>query len=195
MKNKLVKIKKYLTKIRRVSTLSKKEKYVWNDLIQLLDELKLNYSRNDSEKTIYLNISLNEETTVVSFRIGLYGRSLTAGALIIDDIDVEKTNDMLVLASHMNAMLPVGNVLVNASKGYVEYFLDMGICRVLLYPEEIYEGIHIHYVFTKDHILPTFQKMKTLGKIPFLCFLNLWRNIRIKKQNMRRTTRFDVVVY
>ena len=96
MKNKLLKIKRYFSKIRRVSTLSKKEKYVWNDLIQLLDELQLNYSRNDAEKTIYLSMSFNEETTVVSFRISLYGRSLTAGALIIDSIDAEKTNDMLV---------------------------------------------------------------------------------------------------
>ena len=65
MKNKLLKIKRYFSKIRRVSNLSKKEKYVWNDLIQLLDELKFNYSRNDAEKTIYLSMSLNENTTVV----------------------------------------------------------------------------------------------------------------------------------
>jgi hypothetical protein len=170
MKNKLLKIKRYFSKIRRVSTLSKKEKYVWNDLIQLLDELQLNYSRNDAEKTIYLSMSFNEETTVVSFRISLYGRSLTVGALIIDNIDAEKTNDMLVLASHMNAMLPVGNVLVNASKGYVEYFLEMDICRLLLYPDEIYEGIHIHYIFTKDHILPTFQKMQNSWEDPIFVF-------------------------
>ncbi len=170
MKNKLLKIKRYFSKIRRVSTLSKKEKYVWNDLIQLLDELQLNYSRNDAEKTIYLSMSFNEETTVVSFRFTLYGRSLTAGALIIDDIDAEKTNGMLVLASHMNAMLPVGNVLVNASKGYIEYFLEMDICRLLLYPDEIYEGIHIHYIFTKDHILPTFQKMQNSWEDPIFVF-------------------------
>ena len=170
MKNKLLKIKRYFSKIRRVSKLSKKEKYVWNDLIHLLDELQLNYSRNDAEKTIYLSMSFNEETTVVSFRISLYGRSLTAGALIIDTIDAEKTNDMLVLASHMNAMLPVGNVLVNASKGYVEYFLEMDICRLLLYPDEIYEGIHIHYIFTKDHILPTFQKMQNSWEDPIFVF-------------------------
>ena len=170
MKNKLLKIKRYFSKIRRVSTLSKKEKYVWNDLIQLLDELQLNYSRNDAEKTIYLSMSFNEESTVVSFRFTLYGRSLTASALIIDSIDVEKTNDMLVLASHMNAMLPVGNVLVNASKGYIEYFLEMDICRLLLFPDEIYEGIHIHYIFTKDHILPTFQKMQNSWEDPIFVF-------------------------
>ena len=170
MKNKLLKIKRYFSKIRRVSNLSKKEKYVWNDLIQLLDELKFNYSRNDAEKTIYLSMSLNENTTVVSFRFTLYGHSLTAGALILDNIDIEKTNDMLVLASHMNAMLPVGNVLVNASKGYVEYFLEMDICRLLLYPDEIYEGIHIHYIFTKDHILPTFQKMQNSWEDPIFVF-------------------------
>ncbi len=170
MKNKLLKIKRYFSKIRRVSKLSNKEKYVWNDLIHLLDELQLNYSRNDAEKTIYLSMSFNEETTVVSFRISLYGRSLTVGALIIDTIDAEKTNDMLVLASHMNAMLPVGNVLVNASKGYVEYFLEMDICRLLLYPDEIYEGIHIHYIFTKDYILPTFQKMQNSWEDPIFVF-------------------------
>ncbi len=48
MKNKLLIIKRYFSKIRRVSNLSKKETYVWNDLIQLLDELKFNYSRNDA---------------------------------------------------------------------------------------------------------------------------------------------------
>ncbi len=170
MKNKLLKIKRYLSKIRRVSKLSKKEKYVWNDLIHLLDELQLNYSRNDAEKTIYLSMSFNEETTVVTFRISLYGRSLTAGALIIDTIDAKKTNDMLVLASHMNAVLPVGNVLVNASKGYIEYFLEMDICRLLLFPDEIYEGIHIHYIFTKDHILPTFQKMQNSWEDPIFVF-------------------------
>jgi len=170
MKNKLLKIKRYFSKIRRVSKLSKKEKNVWNDLIHLLDELQLNYSRNDAEKTIYLSMSFNEETTVVSFRISLYGRNLTAGALIIDNIEVEKTNDMLVLASHINSVLPVGNVLVNASKGYVEYILEMDICRLILYPDEIYDGIHIHYTFTKDHILPTFQKMQNSWEDPIFVF-------------------------
>ena len=181
MKNKLLKIKKYLTKIRRVSNLSKKEKYVWNDLIQLLDELKFNYSRNDAEKTIYLNMSLNEYTTVVSFRFTLYGRYLSAGALIIDKIDVEKTNDMLVLASHMNAMLPVGNVLVNASKGYVEYFLEMDIYRLLLYPGEIYEGIYIHNEFTKEHILPTFQKMQKSWEDPIFVFSEFLESYQNKR--------------
>ena len=176
MKNKLLKIKRYFSKIRRVSKLSKKEKYVWNDLIHLLDELQLNYSRNDAEKTIYLSMSFNEETTVVSFRFTLYGLSLTAGALIIDSIDVEKTNDMLVLASHMNAMLPVGNVLVYASKGYVEYFFEMDVCRLLLYPDEIYEGMHIHYIFTKDYILPTFQKMQNSWEDPIFVFSEFMEN-------------------
>ena len=67
-------------------------------------------------------------------------------------------------------MLPVGNVLVNASKGYVEYILEMDICRLLLYPDEIYDGIHIHYTFTKDHILPTFQKMQNSWEDPIFVF-------------------------
>jgi hypothetical protein len=169
MKKKLSKFKNYLLKLKRVSTLSKKEKYVWNDLINLLDDLKLNYSRNDAQKTIHLDMNLVEDM-VVSFRFSLFGRYLTLGVLVIDEIDSDKIGDMLVLASHMNSILPLGSVLVNASKGYIEYYLEIDVCRLLLYPGEIYEGIYIHYEFTKEHIIPTFEKMNTTLDDPIFVF-------------------------
>ncbi len=179
MKNKLQKLKHYFKKLQRVSNLSKSDKYVWNDLIQLMDELELNYSRNDTTKTVHLNMNIFEDTAI-SYRYSLSGSYLIVGGLIVENIEVEKMNDMLVLASHVNAMLPVGVVLVNANRGYVEYYLELDVYRLLLFPSEIYEGMYLHNTYTKDHIFPTFQKMHTSWEDPIFIFSEFMENFQKK---------------
>jgi hypothetical protein len=86
--------------------------------------------------------------------------------------DEEKTNDILVLASHFNSLLNFGVVKVSVKYNIVEYRYSGDLLAYMLYNGEIDNDHITHYNLTKDCAW-AFYRLLESGDDPVFVFSEL----------------------
>ena len=129
-------IKYPLQRIYRLLNSKKTSHYVWKELIKYHKESGWNYGLFEQEKNIRCLFAINEHQSL-NFSYTVKESSLNFNAIILHSFDEERTNDVMILASHFNNLLNYGVVRVNLSNNYIEYDCSLDLLLFSLYPSKI----------------------------------------------------------
>lgn len=168
------KIKFLFRRIYRLLTISKSSQYVWKELIKYHKESGWNYGQFEQEKNIRCLFAINEQRSL-NFSYTVEQNSLHFNSIILHSFDEERTNDVMILASHFNNLLNYGVVRVNLSNNYIEYDCSVDLLLFSLFPSKIKSYADMHYGLTIDCYW-AFNKMIVTGDDPVFVFSELMRN-------------------
>jgi hypothetical protein len=179
LKNRIMKwITPFFSKIKytwkrfyRIQHVKRRSEFVWNDLIKYNLEKGWRFGQYETEKRIENTFSVDEANSIV-FDYTVTYNHLKFSALILRSFDEEKTNDMLVLASHFNSLLNFGLVQVNIKYNYVAFVYAGDLITYMLYPREIENDCYDHYDLTKDCVW-SFNRLMETGEDPVFVFSEL----------------------
>ncbi len=167
------KIKFLFQRIYRLLTISKSSQYVWKELIKYHKISGWRYGLFDNDKHIECGFKV-DDTNCVDFNYSVCLGSLLFRATILQNFDEERTNDILVLASHFNGLLNFGTVKVSVKYNYVEFVYSRDLLTYSLYPGEINSDTDTHFEITKD-VFWSFNNMIETGEDPVFIFSELLR--------------------
>ena len=110
----------------------------------------------------------------MNFIYAVNSERLTFRSIILHSFDEEITNDILVLASHFNSLLPFGVVRVSLKYNYVEVVYSRDILTYSLFLGEIESDTNLHFQISKDCIL-SFTNLIETGDDPVFVFSEFLR--------------------
>ncbi len=165
----------------RLFQIKKRADIVWKDLIELHKREKFHFGQYDSDKHIVSTFTADESNTPIDFHYFVSENSLDLRVSIVKDFDIDKTTDLLILASHFNGLLTFGMVKVNLKSNYVEFYYSSHLLTYLLYPELIHEDIVQHYRITLDCFW-AFNQLIESGDDPVFIFSELLNKIDNKNK-------------
>ena len=167
------KIKVVFKKIYRVLNEKKSSDVVWKELVALHKTSGWNYGQFDKENRIECSFKV-DETNSIDFNYVVSYDKLIFRAIILTSFDEEKTNDVLVLASHFNGLMRFGVVKVNIEYNYVEYVYYGDLFMYSIFPGEIDSDMSTHFNYTKDCFW-SFTNLIETGDDPVFVFSELMR--------------------
>jgi hypothetical protein len=165
------KIKYNLKRIYRILNVKKRSEFVWKDLIKYNLEQGWRFGQFETEKRIENRFNL-DENNLITFNYTVTDHRLEFNAIILKSFDEERTNDILILASHFNGLLNFGLVKVNIKYNYVSFVYSGDLLTYMLYPQEIENDCFDHYDLTKDCVWSFYRLMET-GEDPVFVFSEL----------------------
>lgn len=174
IKQAMIKIKFLINRIYRLINLRKSSYYVWKDLVKYHKESGWNFGQYDHEMNIRCLFAINDNRSL-NFSYTVEKKSLIFSAIILHSFDEERTNDVMVLASHFNSLLNYGVVRVNLYNNYIEYSCSIDLLLFSLFPTKIKSYSDMHYGMTLDCYW-AFNNMITSGDDPVFVFSELLRN-------------------
>lgn len=160
------KIKHTIIRVYRLLNVRRRYEFVWKDLLKYHTDS--DFGQFDSDQHIEISYSV-EEDTVVNFNYSVTGDKLICSAIILPSFDEEKTNDVLVLASHFNGLLNFGMVKVSIKYNYVEFIHAGDLLTYMLFSGEIDSDLTAHYNLTKDCVWAFLNLLET-GEDPVFVF-------------------------
>lgn len=163
-----------LRQIYRVLNPRKASRFVWHDLLDYHKNASWNFGQFEHEKNIRCLFTITDSHSL-NFNYTVEQHSLTFSSILLSSFDEERTNDVMVLASHFNSMLNYGVVRVNLHYNYVEYVVSGDLLLFSLYPSRIKNYTDMHYGLTKDCYW-AFTKMMVTGDDPVFIFSELMRS-------------------
>jgi len=169
-----VKTKFLIKRIYRLLNYKRTSHYVWKELIQYHKESGWNYGLFEQEKNIRCLFAINEQQSL-NFSYTIKESSLNFNAIILHSFDEERTNDVMILASHFNNLLNYGVVRVNLSNNYIAYDCSVDLLLFSLYPSKIKSYSDMHYGLSLDCFW-AFTKLIETGDDPVFIFSELMRN-------------------
>ena len=165
----------FLTWIKRVYRLSlnisKQEDLLLKDLEKLFTIEKWRFSICKSEKTIEAYWE-NADGKMERFVYCIEDRNFKCRVKVLDNFPIELATEIFILATHFNNLIRRGIVQVNTNEGYVEYCIDREIFIPLLYNEEIYPQMMIHYSTSKEIFLG-YQRLVEENEAPAIIIADL----------------------
>ena len=167
------KIKYVFQRIYRTLNAKKSYYYVWKELIKYHKMSGWNFGQFDSDMHIECGFKVYD-ANCVDFNYAVSYDKLIFRAIILKSFDEDRTNDVLVLASHFNGLLNFGTVKVSVKYNYVEFFYSRDLLTYSLYPGEINLDTDTHFELTKD-IFWSFSNMIATGDDPVFVFSELLR--------------------
>ena len=175
------KIKYFFQRIYRTLNVKKSSHYVWEELLKFHKSSGWNFGQFDTDK--YVGCSFKaDETNFVDFNYTVTPRKLTFSATLLQNFDEERTNDILVLASHFNGLLNFGIVKVSVKFNYVEFVYSRDLLTYSLFPGEINTDTDIHFNLTQDCFW-SFNNLIATGDDPVFVFSELLRKKEEGKNN------------
>lgn len=140
-----------IRRMARVLKVKNRTKIVWKELIKMHKQANWHFGQFDNEKYIITTFNLNDNNNQAhKFRYEVDQNKLEFQSYILNSFNEDKTNDILVLASHFNGLLNFGKVVVNIKYNYVEYTYSGDLITYMLYPGEIHSDLRTHYNLTLD---------------------------------------------
>jgi hypothetical protein len=173
------KIKFTLKRIYRLLNVKHASHYVWIDLIKFHKKSGWIFGQYDKEKSIECGFKV-DDTNYVDFHYSVRSGKLIFRSTILKRFDEEITNDILVLASHFNGLLPCGAVKVSVKYNHVEFIYSRDLLTYSLFPGEIDSDTDTHYKLTKD-CLWSFTNLIETGEDPVFVFSEFLRRYEAKK--------------
>lgn len=178
----LNKIKIIIKRIYRLINFRRSSEFVWKDLIKFCIDSELKFGQFEAEKLIKCGFRINE-TNDLNFNYLIGQDVLKFSSTILQNFDEERTNDILVLASHFNSLLNFGVVKVSVKYNFVEYVYSRDLLVYSLFSGEINSDIDTHYAIANDCFW-AFSKLIETGDDPVFIFSELLRrNEDIEKSN------------
>jgi hypothetical protein len=108
-----------------------------------------NFGVYENDKSIVTSF-VDENDHVHKFQYVITEDRLLLRAIFINEFDVERTKDIMVLSSHLNSLLAFGIVRVNVMDNYVEVAFSENLLIYHLFPGEIHNDIATHFRITID---------------------------------------------
>jgi hypothetical protein len=146
---------------------------VWKELIKFHKSSGWNFGQFDNDKHIECGFKV-DDTNYVGFNYVVSSGNLTFRATVLQSFNEEITNDILVLASHFNALLNFGVVKVSVKYNYVEFFYSRDLLTYSLFAGEINSDTDTHYNLTKDCFW-SFTNLIETGDDPVFVFSEFLR--------------------
>jgi hypothetical protein len=143
------KIKYTQMRFYRILNVKKRSEFVWKDLIKYNQEKGWRFGQYETEKRIETTF-INNKDNSVTFNYTVTNDKLEFSTIILNSFYEDKTNDILVLASHFNALLSFGVVRVSVKYNYVEYTYSGDLITYMLYSGEIDTDHKTHYNLSED---------------------------------------------
>ena len=140
-----------LRRIHRLLNVKKRSEIVWKELITLHKEENWYYGQFENEKYI-LTTFTDKENREQKFRYEVTENELLFHSFILNSFDEDKTNDILVLASHLNELTSFGKVSVSTKYNSVQFVYSGDLVKYMLYPGEIHSDLTSHYHLTIDFL-------------------------------------------
>lgn len=165
-----------IKRIYRLLNVRRRSEFVWKDLLKYHKDS--DFGQFDSDQHIEISYPV-EENIVVNFNYSVTGDKLICSALILPSFDEERTNDILVLASHFNGLLNFGMVKVSIKYNYVEFIHAGDLLTYMLFSGEIDSDLTTHYNLTKDCVWAFLNLLET-GEDPVFVFSEV-----LKRRNER----------
>ncbi|MBX9886535.1 MAG: hypothetical protein K2Y30_01210 [Flavobacteriaceae bacterium] len=165
------KIKYTWKRFYRLLYVSRRSEFVWKYLIKYNLEQGWRFGQYETEKRIE-NIFNVDDNNSITFHSTVGSNKLEFSAIILESFDEERTNDLLVLASHFNALLNFGSIKVSVKHNYVEFAYVGDLLTYMLYPSEIDSDLRTHYDLTKDCVW-SFHRLLETGMDPVFVFSEL----------------------
>jgi hypothetical protein len=165
----------------RLLNFKKREEIVWNDLIALHTSKNFKFGQYDADK--YITVTFTDENSnplhlyhyvfpdVVALRVN-----------VLTQFNIERTNDILVLASHFNNKLNFGMVKVDLELNCVELFHKEKNLNYLLFPDLLEADISDHYFIALD-CMWAFNQLIESGDDPVFIFSELLNKKERKNEN------------
>ncbi len=151
-----------IRRISRVFMVKKRSRIVWKELVKMHKEANWHFGQFDNEKYIITRFTINDnDNQEQKFRYEVDQNKLEFHTCILNSFNEDKTNDVLVLASHFNGLLNFGKVGVNIKYNYVEFTYSGDLITYMLYPGEIHSDLRTHYNLTKDCLWAFTNLMET----------------------------------
>lgn len=187
LKNNIMKWIAYLfTKIKntgirfyRILNIKKRSEFVWNDLLKFNQNTGWSFGQFESEKRIENTFAVDDDNSL-DFHYIVTEDELEFKAIILKSFDVERTNDILVLAAHFNSLLTLGIVRVNTKYNFIEYTYYGDLINYMLFWGEIESNQVTHFNLTQD-IFWSYNNMLELGDDPVFVFSELLRRKKEEK--------------
>jgi hypothetical protein len=173
------KIKFTFQRMYRLLNVKNASHFVWIDLIKYHKSSGWNFGQFYNEKYIECGFKV-DDINFVEFNYSVTPEKLTFRATILQGFDEEITNDILVLASHFNGLLPFGVVKVSIKYNYVEFVYSRDLLIYSLFPGEIGTDTENHFKFTKDCFW-SFRSLIETGDDPVFVFSEFLRRNEEKK--------------
>jgi len=161
-------LKEFMKKFYRILKIKNRSEIVWRDLIQYHIETGLKFGQYDADRYIKTAFRIDDETSV-NFTYSVSDEHLQCRVIVLNEFDEEKTNDIMVLASHFNSLLQYGVIKVILKYNYVEFVYSGELLTYLLYPGEINRDLNMHYNISLDCIW-AFKKLLETGDDPVFVF-------------------------
>lgn len=180
---KLLNIAKYISaypsRIYRLFSVKHHSEIVWKELIKLHKQQKWSFGQYENEKLLKTTF-VDDNNTVLPFHYQITDNKLILSALVLTQFDEESTNDIMLLASHLNNLLDFGVVKINIEENYVEFVYSEHLLVYVLYPGEIHSDLSIHYQIATECIW-AYSHMLNNGEEPVFVISELLK--RNKKMN------------
>lgn len=173
MKKTYIKAKNVLRRIYRTLTVKKSANYVWKELIRYHKNSDWRFGQYENDRHIECSFII-DETSSLDFTYTVQSDNLQFRATILESFDEERTNDILVLASHFNGLLNFGMVKVSVKYNYVEFVYSRDLLIYSLFPGEINSVTDTHFRLAKDCVW-TFSNLMKTGDDPVFIFSELLR--------------------
>jgi len=169
-----------LKRIYRLFRLKNKHEIVWKDLIKLHKQSGWHFTHHENDKVIVTSIHDNDTTLEIYFMIE--GEKLLFFTYLLPEFDIERTNDVMILSSHLNSLMRDGVVCVNLHHNDLRYTHTGDLLRYLLYPEEIYQDLTMHFILAKEGFI-SFKSMLNTGDDPVFIVADLMKRVERIKQD------------
>lgn len=179
-RNLFISMKLIIKRIYRLLKVKNRSEFVWNDLLKHHKEAELNFGQFDNDRHTEISFPI-ENGIVVKFNYSVTNDELQFSSIVLPSFDEEKTNDILVLASHFNGLLNFGVVKVSLKYNYVEFTYSGGLVTYMLYSGEIDSDLRTHYDLTKDCVWAFLNLLET-GDDPVFVFSELLQRRENNKQ-------------
>ncbi len=176
-----IKTKFLIKRIYRLINFRRCSHYVWKDLIKFHKASGWKFGQFEADKLIECTFEI-EENSFLNFNYLVNNHSLIFRSIILQNFEEERTNDIMVLASHFNALLNFGVVKVSVKYNYVEFIYTRDLLTYSLFSGEIRSDTDTHFAITKD-CLWSFTKLIETGDDPVFVFSELMR----RKENYDST--------
>ena len=167
------KIKFTSKRIYRTLNVKKASHYVWKELIKYHKSSGWNFGQFDNDKHIECSFKI-DDTCYADFSYYITDSKLKFRSTILASFDEERTNDIMVLASHFIGLLNFGMVKVNLKYNYVEFVYSGDLLTYSLFPGEIEPDTTTHFDLAKDCIW-SFTNLLESGEDPVFVFSELLR--------------------
>lgn len=126
------------------------------------------FGQFENEKYIETSFQ-NVDGSIVKFHYRVTKNNLLFKAIVLSSFHEDRTNDIMVLASHFNGLLNFGKVKVSLNYNYVAFEYSSDLVSYMFYPVEIHSDISTHYFLAKDCIW-AFSNLLETGDNPVFVF-------------------------